>query len=475
MKKTLLLEILKKISPKERTRFQQYVHSPFFNKNKKVQQLCNYLLQYSPDFEHPKLGKVNVYAAIFGKDEEYQELRLNNIISDLLHLLYSYLSQIRYESQAQERQIELLTLLQERNLVRPIPRLLRKVEQLRKQQTERSIDFYRMEAEYFQQLNYYALSQGEGAQDENLQHASNALDVYYWLSKLRNACEMANRQVMINANYQSDFLAHFLAQEDLSTKYADVPALLVYYQTYLLLQKGEESNYEQVRTLLERHLSVLPKSELRTLYRYLLNYTVRQINYGKTNYYGELLRSYRVLMAQGILLQQGYLTKWTFINITTAGIRSGEFDWTAYFIETHQDYLRITERQNTVDYQWAALYFAKKDYSKVLDFLQQVEFTDAFYHVSAKIILIKVYYELKEEEALYALIKATQELLRRTRTLSAYHRTSYANFAKLTKKLQRIRYRPTPKQLAQYEDVCMNTAPLANKGWLMEKYEALSQ
>ncbi|MEM8909184.1 MAG: hypothetical protein AAGD05_15165, partial [Bacteroidota bacterium] len=67
MKNTKLIALLQKLSTRERSRFSEYVHSPFFNKHKKVKQLCDYLLHWAPEYPQEALAKVRIYAALFGE------------------------------------------------------------------------------------------------------------------------------------------------------------------------------------------------------------------------------------------------------------------------------------------------------------------------------------------------------------------------------------------------------------------------
>ncbi len=481
MQKTILIEILAALSEKERVQFKNYVYSPFFNKNEKVRQLCSHVLRYAPSFQHSYLEKPYVYQLLF-QDDNYREVRLNNVISDLLQLLYGYLTYVQQQSTPMQQYITLLEALLKRNLQRPIPRVVRRVEQLRQKEAHQSIDFYRAESLLYEQLNYYAFTQSKLnklSYDENLQYTSDRLDVYYWSHKLRNACEMVNRSAVLGGKYSSDFLDDFLAfYKQYPEKYTAYPALQIFHQTYLFLETPDEGKYHALRKLLTEHQALLPPDEVRNIYTYMLNYCIRQVNFGQIAYYKEMVAIYQALDEQNLLLQQGYLTKWSFMNATTAGMRIGEYAWTEQFIKKHQGELLEAERQNTVDYQLAALYFAKGEHEKTLEFLHQVEFTDIFYHASAKLILLKVYYELDEVEAFYPLVNATKSLLRRSRELSDYHRSNYVNFLKLVKKLYDLKISPksnVASKLAQLGEQLAATSPLANKGWLLEQHKLLTK
>ena len=86
-----LIQLLRKFTTRQRTRFKEYVHSPYFNKHKTVMQLCNYLLKYAPDFEHKDLSKQQVFQHLFPK-KTYSETKLYTYSSNLLSLLNDFLA-----------------------------------------------------------------------------------------------------------------------------------------------------------------------------------------------------------------------------------------------------------------------------------------------------------------------------------------------------------------------------------------------
>ncbi len=57
MKKTMLIELLSKLSVKEIKELNEYVSSPFFNRNQSIIRLCNYLKLQHPSFDQEKIEK----------------------------------------------------------------------------------------------------------------------------------------------------------------------------------------------------------------------------------------------------------------------------------------------------------------------------------------------------------------------------------------------------------------------------------
>ena len=199
------------------------------------------------------------------------------------------------------------------------------------------------------------------------------------------------------------------------------------------------------------------------------------INFGHSAFYREILDLYKVLLERKIIFKNNYLTQWSYINIVTAGIRLKDYSWTEEFIQNYKDFLLPEVRHNVYTYNLVALYFERKDYQQALQLLHSVEFTDAFYHLSAKIIQLKSYYELDEMEAFFALIETTKKYLSRNRQLSSYQKVSNTNFLKLANRIYNLRLKAFSsrgnnfqKHWKQLKKELATIEPLGNKSWLEE-------
>lgn len=144
MKNTKLLLLLKTLRTRERTRFKEYIYSPFFNKNKKIVRLLELILMHAPEYEHEDLQKQKIYPFIF-PNKKYNEIKLNNIISDLLQLLYDYLSITHFSKQKILQKGFLLKELLEKDAVPHFEKTVRRYRQLQTQQSHRSFEFYENE------------------------------------------------------------------------------------------------------------------------------------------------------------------------------------------------------------------------------------------------------------------------------------------------------------------------------------------
>lgn len=481
MLKSKLLEVLGGFSARERSKFREYVFSPYFNKNKKVRSLCIYILQFAPHFDHPKLAKRMVYTNVF-KQEGFEELKINNIISDLLQLLYDFLGQQQYKLRKADQKNYLLAELLDREIHHHVERNTKRYRQIMEDSPYQNFEHYFDWYNLYDKQDQYSLTQGRRGHDENLQLKSNMLDLYFFCNKLRIACDMTSRNIVVNAGYECHFLEELLLQyENNNQNFQAIPALKIYYKVLQMLRDdGTKAHYYELKELLVNHLPLFPQQELRILYNYALNYCVKQINHGQNLFYKEILDLYKVLLEQKIIFKNGHLTQWSYINIIASGIRLKEYDWTEQFIHEYKNYLIPEEQHNVYTYNVAAFHFSKSDYQRALRELHNVEFTDAFYQMAAKMIQLQSYYELDETEAFFALIEASKKYITRNRQISDYQKQSYGNFLKLAYRIYNLnlkRKQMTKTQLAaqkiQLEGSLQNPAPLANKNWLEEVLERI--
>jgi len=471
MKNTKLLLLLKTLRTREKTRFKEYVHSPFFNKNKKIIRLLELILIHAPDYNHDDLLKQNVYPHIF-PNKKYDEIKLNNIISDLLQLLYDYFSITHFSNQKVLQKGFLLKELLEKDSSHHFEKNVRRYRQLQNQQPHRSYQFYENEKILYFQLDQFIQTKIKRKYDENLQLANDNLDLSYFISKFRMACNMISRNTVINANYQCQYLDELLVLFFEKKELQEVPALKVYHKTMQMLQGGgEEKYYFELKQLLDEHISVFPKEEIFTLYQYALNFSIKKINSGKDSFYREILELYKVLLSEKIILHNNTLSQWMYKNIVTTAIRLKEFQWTEKFINEYKSLLPPDEQDNAYAYNLAVWYHAQNDYRNALFQLQDVEFTDTSYHLGAKIIQLKSYYELDEEEAFYALVEAFKKYNYRSKDLSDYRKKANDNFLKIAKKVFQIKIRRDknfPQKKKNVDDLLSEVEPIANKGWLEE-------
>ncbi len=449
MKNAKLWKVLQKLSPREQLRFSKYVASPFFNKHEQVMALYVYLASFLDAPEEQCPTRQQTQKALTIKDKPH----FNHITSYLLQLLLDFLGYLEQEEQPLEQQQYKIRALRKRNLTLAIPTTIKQYEQAQQRYPYQDTNLYRQQYGFYQEQDALFLLESTKRYDSNLQQKSDVLDVYYILSKLQIACDMASRNIIIEANYTPHLLSlieQVLAEQpDYQEQY---PAIAIYATILKMLTTAEnEQSYHRLQDLLVQHIPLFSLAEGQQLFDYAQNYCIRQINRGASGYYQEFLELYKLQLKFGILLKDGFLEEWDFKNIVTVGVRLKDFEWTERFIRNNKKTLKPAVQENAYRYNLAVYYYATRQYKEALQLLYQVEFTDSTYHLGAKNIQLKSYYELGESEAFGALVDAFRIYVKRNKQLSTYRKEVYFNFLKIAKKLENLKQKKDYISSAKFE------------------------
>ena len=130
-------------------------------------------------------------------------------------------------------------------------------------------------------------------------------------------------------------------------------------------------------------------------------------------------------------------------------------------------------RQNYQHYNHAKLAYEQKQYEKAMQLLIRVEYDDVFLNIDAKIMLMKMYYQQKNHDALYSLIESVRVFLsRKSKAVLSYHQENYSNILKYLQKI--VRCNPYDKNLKQQLRMeIVDVQPLTEKKWLLDILDSL--
>ena len=289
MKSTHLIKVLSALDIKELKKFNDWVKSPFFNKNKKVISLYEFILKNAPKYDHEDFSKEKAYDLVF-KNKNYNSTKLNNVISDLLQLLFQYLAYQNFQRTSELEKICLMNELFTKGLEDSMLKVSKRYEKSKAKTPIRNSSHFFDNYLFYKQIDEYQLTQPTRDFNENLQLKNDELDLFYVATKVKIASDMASRNLVIQGNYDCHFLDEVLEQIESNFEfYQNYPAITVYYNVIQTMTNKDEAYYFQLKDLLANNLSVFPKEELRVLYDYARNYCIRKINQGNSTYYKEIL------------------------------------------------------------------------------------------------------------------------------------------------------------------------------------------
>lgn len=466
MDNSKLINLLKKFSTKELREFHDYVSSPYFNKNQELVLFYSHLKSLAPTFLLKKIKREVLYTAIF-KGQMYNEKHLHYLMSFLLKLAEQFIGLQKYEQQSNLANYHILSACIDRDLQKNYSNIYNKsVNQLEKNPL-RDTDYYYQKYLIASVANAHFKKQKIRKFDIELQKTADHFDSFYLSNKLRLTCEMLDRQKFLSANYTQN-MTHEIDQFLLTNSYDHIPPIAIYHCIFNMLTKADSAIYFiQLKELLQKHFKSFEPEEMVEMYLYAINFCIRQVRAKEDKYQEEALELYLKCIEERLLYTNGYLSHWTYKNVITLGLRLQRFKWTEHFILKYNEDLEPSYQESSLHLNLAELNYHKKQLPKAQEHLIKVEFYDIFYTLHAKVLLIKIYFELHEEEALYSLLASFKIFLKRNKLISNTIRVTYLNFINLLQLLMKEK----TKDHSTLQEKIMNTELLTDRQWLLDIYQ----
>ena len=464
MKGSRLLMILEQLSRKEVTAFGKMVRSPLFNQRQDVVAFWAFLEE-----RLYWIGEIPTKEAAFHHlfpDQPYDAQCIRYLMSWLMKLVEQYLALAPHLLPSVQQRVSLSSAYREKRLPKHFQQTIRKARQEIEEQPLRHIEYY--EWQYQVQWEDYLFSAGQKRVSSlNLQEISDTTDIAFIAQKLRQTCFLLSHQAVYKAEYDFGLLQEVLAfakQRNL----LDLPAIGVYYHCYYALSPGgTEKDFQAFKDHLLQHWTRFPESETRDLLLLGLNYCIRKFNAGSLEFAREGLDLYQKGLSSGVLLSDGFLSRFTYRNAVALAVAIGALDWAASFIEDYKKHLPKEHQDSMYSFSRARLAYEKGHYGDVLQLLQRANYKDLLLNLAAKTLLQKTLYVTGAWDALEPQLEAMTSFLARKDILT-YHRNNYRNFAALLKKILTL----NPHLLSAKETLrarIEQTQPLTEKQWLLEQ------
>ena len=466
MENSKLIQLLKTFKAKELREFGEWVQSPIINKNEELSNLYLYLKSCAPTFAAKKIDRATVYKKLLPKNK-YNDKHLNHLMSFLLKLIEQYLAYSKFSENTLQENIYTLQAYTQRGLDKHYNQVLEITKQKLQQVPFRNVDFYFHQYLLAETENQYFLKQKIRKFDERLQLAANHFDNYLLANKLKYFCEMKDRKMSLAANYELNMqpqIFDFISNKD----FEEFPGINVYRVILQTLEQPADRHFFfTLKKLLKQNANDFPLVELKELYFYAINYCIRKVNQGEQGFLKELFVIYKECLKENVLIEDEQMSPWTFKNLVGVGLRLKEFQWVEQFIKDNNDLLAEEFRENAFNYNMAELYYYRNDFDKAVNHLNKVEFSDVYYSFDTKKILMKIYFEQDEIDALLSLIASFKIFIKRNVSVSEGNKEAYNNFINVIQQFIKL---ATQKSAPELLKSIENTKPLADRNWLLEQY-----
>lgn len=468
MKKSKVVRLLQSFERPELAALAQFLASPYYNEDENIIRLFDYLQAFYPDFDAAALDKKVVFYHLF-PNQAYDDKQLRYLISHLNKKMEQFIAVRTIEQQPYQLQLALLETLSIRGLQKNYRQVAHQLEQNLAASSAQSSDFFLTQLQWSEIKEQHFQRQRARRFDPDLQHFADHLDKYYYLNRLKIACAMLDRQTILQTEYAlhlSENWIHHLEQR----AFCGEPIIQLYYTIYqALLQESAENYFLILKDQIKEHNSAIAKEDLKDIYLFAINYCARKIRHGKENYVAEALQLYHTSIEQGLLIDKQGLSPWAFTNVVKLSLRLKQYDWIETFIQQYAPKLPESFRENALHYNLAELYYYTRRFVAAQEHLNKVAFSDLNYYLGARVLLAKIFYEMKEEETLLSLISSFTIFLKRNNQLSNDLKHTYLNFCQILYQI----VRRSPNQMNKLKEKIKTIPLLTDRAWLEQIYNKI--
>ena len=478
MHKSSLLEIIRTFTPKEQIKFEDFVNSPYFNKNINVINLFAEIKKYAPEFINENLEKEIVWKKLF-LDKKYNYGIMKNLIFDLNKLAIKFLGVENISLKTFEFDLNILDQYQTRALFNFYEKKI--------QECEKEFGGNEIDTDYYhnrfilgtKKISFLTIKHElKELSKLDFKSLNRDLSLYYFTMFFLKNYNSVQLSFLYNRDFKStDIDKVIIAYEN--SEFRDYFSDTVYYIFMSIYEPYNEDNYKKLKKLYYENFDKFSRSNKYNFTIALMNFCKSNSNSGNLFFIKERYQYDKMLTEHDLLFiyNKDYLDRSVFITIVMSATSAGEFDWAEKFIEKYGSKLLSEVREFSVNFAYTNLYFKKKEFEKALSYLSKCEKAEGMDKINIRNYLFFLYYELGYYEELKHLADASRHFFKNDRNISEQSKLEFINFVNTVSRLSDYRYKliNETKDAFDLEEIkkFLSENVSSGKNWFKEKITEL--
>lgn len=463
MEKIKIITLLEHLSEKDKESIHQYFRIKSSAERKEHLLLFELLIKNNENYDKNKIWK-SIYPTEKLNNQKFRKLCFETLQEIEHGITVNYIAE--HKNSLQEYLIKFYL----ENNIKDF--LETKIEKTRKASLESNklgsdnfLHQYQIEHLYF-----LFLQQQENVQNTlNITASSSELDKFYFTQKLKYICNTLNYKAILGKAEYIEFEEEIINLLKSSSLKENI-LISNYHAIYYLLKFPETEQYfYDAKHLLINHTDKLENSEFLDLVQYLINYCIKKINQSAEQYLNELFEIYQLYLKN---MQEKVFSPIRFKNIFLLALKMKKFDWAESFIDTYGIKLPKEQRETTIAYNRARLYYDIKQYDKVLDTILHLHNDEVQFNLISKVLIVKTFYEKKEIQFLENYMLSFKAYILRNKEMNTQNKQIHLNFLKMMKKLIRLEY-SSKTIIEKFRLKIESFSNLPDKNWFLEKTDTL--
>lgn len=463
MEKLKIKALSEHLSEKEKETIKSYLSSNISSVKEDCVLLYNHLLNHQEN-----AGKSTLWKKIYPK-QKLNEQKFRKLCFETLQATEQGLSLNYFLQNEEEVQQYLIRYYLENNLNDFFENKIEKARSRNTTSLKSGSDTYLRQYQT-EHLYFLYLQKQENVQNTlNIGASSAMLDKFYFAQKLKYICNTLNYKAILGKTEPIEFEEAIILLLHDSVLKEDL-LISIYHSIYFLLKHPEnETHFSHAKALLIKHADKVEATEFSDMIQYLINYCIKKINQSANNYLDELFEIYQLYLQK---TQEKVFSSIRFKNIFLLALKMKKYEWAELFIDSYGVKLPKEQRETTVAYNKARLYYDIKQYDKVLDTLLNLHHDEVQFNLISKVLIVKTFYEKNEIQFLENYMLSFKAYILRSKEINNTNKQIHLNFLKMMKKLLGMEYK-SKAVITQFRQKIESFPNLPDKNWFLEKIDAL--
>lgn len=432
-----LINLISTFSDEERRKLRKWIKSDFVNKNEDIITFFEFIDTRSSLTERT-VTKEKAHEYLY-PNTPYHDLRIRHLLWMTTEVVENF---IIYNSVSQQSSLKKQLLAQyytEKELYKFANHTIEEGIAMMEKTTLRNAS-YHLQQYHINALFFQINSRNNRSKDFNLQDVINHATLFSIIETLKYACIIQSLQKISELKIENHLLDATLSLLENPVFLKDI-AVRIYYNIYLVVRDENEQAFKRFIKDLKANNDYFTPQDLKDLYLLAINFCVKKSNQNLQEYTKQAFELYVYAIQKGYLLEHHEISRFSFTNVVTLGIKLKEFSKTEKFIQQYADNIAPEYRKNTVDFNSAKVFYSKEQPQKALKILLTNEFKDILWNLNAKYMVLKILFETKDIDTFAVYLKAFKNYIKRKSNIG-YHQTYFINVGKALTVLMDIYKKP---------------------------------
>ena len=477
MNSSSLILLLKNFDKQQLKELSSFVKSPYFNTNKALVSLFEYIRKLNPEFAAEKLEKKYVYKKIFGKTE-FNDGFFRVLMSNLQNLAEEYLSLKGYQKETLLKKKflldQLMMLPDSKKLAEKILKEgLKEADSIKPDGPDDYLGKYHMSfyRKYLYSTNFSASK--DNMPSEHLYDEQKYLTFYFLLRMLADHFYHLNQSQIINYTPKLIFVDEIISFLDKNPEYLEFPTLNMTYLRVLLLKNNNIEDLYKLKNAFYRSYKELGHKDCFNIISIIINFCHK--NYYLTEdikFLEEKLEILKFGIDNGITSfdKDDYFDNNRYNNLFSTLIEFDRIDEAESFINEYSTKLDPEEQNFWINYSMAELKSRRGKFDEALNHLSKIRNVKTVsYKLNLKSLQLRLYYDAGLIEQAISAADSFRHFIQKESLMNPIYNEQYRNFYSYYLKLPGLSSGKNANAANELKESLQPVKNVIHKKWLMER------